>query len=170
MSLMSFDSATGVAGGSSGGGIFGGLSTPAGFSAASAGVGDIFKGLGSFAEAKDYNEARDISYQDTNLARESMAIQEAQEQRKLFTVTGQQAAAAGGGNLASGGSMGDILRSSIQQGALQHQLIAAQGNINVNNFYQQAQAYAGMSKAANNAGVSGIISGIAGIAGGFLGL
>ncbi len=124
------------------------------------GIGDIFGAIGDFAEASDYNKAADIANQNAMLAAESGRIQQSQEARKAFQVTGQQGAAEGAANLSATGSNLDVLRSSVQQSGLQHQLIGLRAGIEAGSFKQQAQAYKGQANAASIAGVGGIANGI----------
>ncbi len=126
----------------------------------SAGVGSIFGAIGDFAEAGDYSKAASLANQNAALALESGRIQQAQEARKVFQVTGQEAAATGASGFASGGSALDVLRSTVQQGGLQHQIIGLQAGIQAGSFQQQAAAYQGQAKAAKAAGVGGIVGGI----------
>lgn len=167
-------SSVGTSGG--GGSTFGSFSAGNPFSSGSAfggltgGISSIFSGIGDLAEASDYGKAAQIAMQNAALAKESGQIQETQEARKVFQITGQQSAAAGAGNLGPGGSMGDVLRSSLIQGGLQHQLIGLQAGIEANSFKQQATAYEGQASAAKAAGAGGILGGVLGIAGSFFGL
>lgn len=146
------------------------FSSPSAFSSLTGGVSSIFSGIGDLAEASDYSKAAKLADQNAQITEESTRIQQSQEQRKLFMVTGQQSAAFAGGNLAPSGSAQDVLRSSLQQSALQHQLIGLQGAVSANSFKEQATAYEGQAKAATAAGAGGIVSGILGGIGSFFGV
>lgn len=124
------------------------------------GIGDIFKGIGDFAEASDYDKAAALANQNASLALQSGKIQQAQEQRKLFQVTGQESAATGGGNFAAGGSALDVVRNSLQQSGLQHQIIGLQADVEANSFTQQAEAYKGQANSAQLAGVGSFVNSI----------
>lgn len=124
------------------------------------GIGDIFSAIGDFAEASDYDKAATIANQNAAITLQSTKIQEAQEQRQLYRVTGQEAAAAGGANLEGGGSMGAVVRNSVQQSGLQHQLIGLQGAVEANSFKQQAAAYQGQANSANIAGTGSIANSV----------
>lgn len=126
---------------------------------------DIFGAIGDFSEANDYNTAAKIATQDAALAEESGRIQQTQLSRKVFQTTGQEAAATGAGNFASSGSALDVLRSTVQQGGLQHQIIGLQAGIQADSFRQQAEAYKGQAASAQAAGAGGLVNGILGIFG-----
>lgn len=64
-----------------------------------------------------------------------------------MAVRGEKAAAAGSG-LTSGGTAGDILRNSAQQGALNQAITKSQGQITVAGYEEQAQSYTAMQNAA----------------------
>ena len=136
------------------------------FSDLGSGISDIFGGVGDAAEAKAYSEAATIAGQNAKLAASATAIQETQTQRQIFQTIGAQKAAVGGAGLAESGSAQDLLRSSVQQGNLQTQLVRTQGMINVNSYEQEAAAYTGMSKAATAASTGGFLGGALGILGG----
>lgn len=149
-----------------GGGLF---SSPSAFGSFTGGISSIFSGLGQFKEAGAYEKAADIANKNARVAAQTMRVQEAQSARKLYQVTGQQAAAYGSASL-TGGTATDVLRDTVRQGALQHQVTGLQGSLQRNSFLEQAQAYDMQAKAARLAGIGGIVGGIFGIAGGFLGL
>lgn len=124
------------------------------------GISDIFGAIGDFAEASAYKKAAKIAEQNAFLAKESGRIQQAQEARKLYEVTGQEAAATGASGFAAGGSNLDVVRGSLQQSGLQHQLIGLQAGIQEGSFKQQAAAYQGQAQAASAAGMGGIFGGL----------
>ena len=85
-------------------------------------------------------------------------------------------AATGGAGL-EGGSAGDLMRSSMQQGALANQLIKTQGNIQENAYQEQVVGYQGMQASSNAAGNAALqnaqaaqTTGVFGLAGGVLGV
>lgn len=121
-------------------------------------VSSIFGGIGDLDEASAYGKAGAIERQNAQIAAATGRIQTIQADRQIYqTIGGQQADVAGAG-LASSGSALDLLRSSMQQGALTKQLIANQTGLSVNSYTAEADSYEGRQAAAQ-----------AGAAGGFLG-
>lgn len=104
---------------------------------------------GDLAESAAYTKAATLAEQNKAITAESTNLQEYTAQRQLGQVIGSQQAAAAANGLTGGGSASDILRSSRQQGALQQQVIGAQGLINENAYEASAASYTGMAKAAN---------------------
>jgi len=145
-------------------------SSPQAFSGLTGGISSIFSGIGDEAEASDYSKAATIADQNAAIAAQSTQIQQNQEQRKLFSVTGQEAGATAGGGLAAGGSALDVVRNSVQQSGIQHQIIGLQGAVEENSFKEQATAYQGQASAASAAGAGGFASGILGIVGSAFGV
>lgn len=128
------------------------------FSGFGAGVNDLFAAEGSelaaggdFAAAQSYERARGISLQNEQIAGAATVIQESQLQRKIAETVGTQKAATAGANL-EGGSAGDLMRMSLQQGALAKTLVQEQGQITRNSYAQQAEAYDAMATSAVAAG------------------
>lgn len=128
---------------------------------------------GDWQASVDYLKAKQIAEQNEAIAQTSGDIQVMQQNRKNSMAIGTQEATVAGNNL-EGGSAGDLLRMSLQQGALAKAVIESQTAINVNSYKQSAQAYQTMSdqalaagNAANAAAAgkenAGIFSGIAGI-------
>lgn len=128
---------------------------------------------GEFQAAGFYTQAANIAKTNIKYAEQSTDIQLAQLNRKIEQTIGTQTADIGAANL-SGGSAGDILRDSLQQGGLARAVVSIQGQIQENAYAQQASAYNAMSAAATAAGnaaeassegqlFGGILSGIGGI-------
>jgi hypothetical protein len=125
------------------------------------GVSDLFgaqaskiTAQGDWAAAQSYTAAAGIARKNESLTNLSTEIQEAQTNRKVLQTIGGQTAAEGAANVGQGGSAGDLLRESMQQGALAKTLVQTQGAIKANAFEEQALAYTSMStaaKAASNA-------------------
>lgn len=130
------------------------------FDFAGSAISDLFGAAGDASEAKAYGQASAFAKQNAQVSAESTALQQYQAQRQVYQITGAGQAAAAGNGLTGGGSAQDILRSSVQQGALQKQVIANQGIINENSYLEQADQYTGMQKAAKSAQGSGIFGGI----------
>jgi hypothetical protein len=118
------------------------------------GVQDLFTAQGDRAAAAGYQQAAQ-SYQtaagiataNIGIEQNSVAIQQAQLDRKIEMTTGSATAAEGAANV-SGGSAGDIMRMSMQQGALAKGIVSTQGQIQENAFAEQATAYQAMSASA----------------------
>ena len=130
------------------------------FSGISAGIGDIFGGIGDLSEAAAYGQAAKIAQQNATLSVESGAIQQLQASRKIYQTVSAQGAQVAGAGLKQAGSAGDLYRASVSQGALTKQLIGLQTGINANSFQQEAAAYKGMQGAAQASGIGGILGGI----------
>lgn len=140
------------------------------------GISSIFGGIASEETAagfKDaaaaYGKAATIAGQNANLTTFATQIQEAQTQRKVEQATGAETADVAGANLA-GGTAGDLMRSSIQQGALAKSIVQTQGAITKNSFTQQAEAYDAMQSEASAAASAASTSAIGSFIGGALGI
>lgn len=145
-------------GGSSGGGLFGSHSAGEDLGFAGGAVKDIFGGIGSLQEAKGYEKAAKIEESNAQLAGASEQLQLFQTQRQFERAQGATQAGLAGAGLAASGSALDVLRMGAEQGALQKQIVSTQGQIQIQNFEQQAEADKALASAAK-----------AGAAGGFLG-
>lgn len=119
--------------------------------------------------ASAYRKAEHIAEQNAELTGVSTQIQEAQLHRKVEQTIGAETADVAAANLA-GGTAGDLMRSSLQQGALANAVVAAQGGVNRNAFEQQATAYEGMAESADAAANAADKSSMGGLLGGALGL
>lgn len=136
-------------------------------------VGDIFGGIGGLDEAAAYGKAAKIAASNAQLTGVSTRIQEKQVERQAYQVIGAgqaQVAESFAGNNGTGGSAGDIFRSSSQQAALAKGLTNIQGQITQAGFEAQAAAYQGQAAAAKAQGIGGIFGGILGIAGAIFGI
>ncbi len=125
----------------------------------STGVGDIFGGIGDLAEASDYGQAATLEETNVALEKQSVAIQQAQLGRSIYQNEGAQREAAAANGLTTGGSAGDIFRSSVTQGALAHQLVGRNGLLQENSFQAQADAYKGMQSSLTSSAFGSFISG-----------
>lgn len=152
-------------------------------------VGDLYTQNAYYQAAQGYTQAGNMENQaaglfDQNAAiyKASGGIQLAQARRQLYQSESKTTAEAGGAGVGAGGSMGDVLRGSASQGALQQALIGTQTEINVNTAQEQAigarasaeAMYSESSQATamgNAAGAQSgfnMLSGIASIGGGLL--
>lgn len=139
-----------------------------GFGDIGSAVKDIFGGIGQLKAAGSYEEGASIARQSARETEWSTAIQQVKLDREIFkTVSGQAADVAGAG-FTAGGSAGDLLRDSVSQGALAHQLTQVQGDINAEAYKAQAVALQGQADASKATAtgdfIGGAINAIAGIA------
>lgn len=108
-------------------------------------IGDIFGAIGAAEEATAYDQAASYATQSAQIEKESTAIQQTQLSRVIYQTLGAQRADQAAGGFTSGGSAGDVYRSSVSQGSLAHQLVAQQGAINRNSYLAAASQYKGMA-------------------------
>lgn len=132
---------------------------------------------GEFAAAVSYANAADIAEQNKKITENATQVQEIQQQRKNELTEGSITANVGANGGTGGGSAGDLMRMSIQQGALAKSVISQQGAINENTYEQQAQGLYAQEAAATAAGNAELAAsegqmwgGILKIGGGILGL
>lgn len=133
-------------------------------------VSDIFGAIGSSDAASAYGTASNIATKNAALTEISGQIQQQQEGIAITkALGGEQASTSGAGFNNSGGTPTDLLRASVQQGALSKQLISNQTQITALGYEQQAAAYKGQEKAANTAAAGQGLGGILGIASSVIG-
>lgn len=118
-------------------------------------VSDIFGSFGSKKMAEGdrlaagmYGRAAGISRQNETLQKFATGIEETQQAREAFKVIGKQIAGVAGAGFESSGSALDLLRSSSSQAAVANQLVATQGQIQMNTYEEQAIGYDAMQQAA----------------------
>ena len=120
-------------------------------------VDDLFGMFGSKKAASSYDKAASIAEGEKAITLRSGAIQQQQEDQSIIQAIGGEQASVAGAGFTQGGSAGDLMRMSVQKGALNKQLLANQTEITAQGFEQQAQAYHGQEEAANvKAGGQGI--------------
>lgn len=129
---------------------------------------DIFGAVGDLKEAQAYGLAAKYASQNAQISVASTNIQETQASRKIFQTLGAQSAEVASAGFASGGTNGDLARSSIAQGSLTKSLISEQGLITRNSYEEESARYKGMQSAAKAAATGGFLSGIFKVAGAFL--
>lgn len=124
-----------------------------------AGVNDLFQAeadkaqqKGDYAAAGSYGYAAFLEEQNKGLSQLSTKIQTAQLNRKINQTIGAEKATAGAANVSPGGSFGDIMRDSLNQGALARTLVQTQGAIEANAYEAQATGYRAMAASAQAAG------------------
>lgn len=138
----------------------------AGIGALGGAVQDLFAGFGSLDSSKgsqltadallkagasyklaqrSYIRAEGIATHDAAISRQITRIQEQQNNRQVYQSESATQSEVAGAGFAAGGSGGDILRSSAQQGALAAHLIQLQGRETATAYVEQAQAYKGQA-------------------------
>ena len=125
------------------GGSFG-----AGFGDIGSAVSDIFGAMGAQQEGQAFGQAAQLAGENAQIAKSSEEVQLAQSQRKAYQAESGVGAGAGAGGFQLSGSSAGILRMNAEQGALSKQLVQAQGQININSYTAQQQAYLGQQQAA----------------------
>lgn len=118
----------------------------------SGGVSDLFSSAGSFQSSAAYGNAKNIATSNAALTLRSGDIQQQQESIAIVKAIGGETASTAGAGFTGSGSAGDLMRASIQQGALSKQLIANQTEITSQGFEEQAAAYKGQQQAAQSQG------------------
>jgi len=127
------------------------------FGGMGSGLAGIYSAQGSRNMASAYNQAALYAEQNAIIAKTSEAIQNRQNDRKIFQViSGQQADIAGAG-MANSGSARMLLMDSAEQGGLAHATVAAQGQIEQQSYAQQADMYRKMAKSAKTSATGSII-------------
>lgn len=99
------------------------------------------KAQGDLAEASNYDIAAQLAKANAAYTQQSTALQEYQVGRQVTQTIGSQQAAVAASGFSSGGSAGDLLRSSASQGALAKATLAQQGVITEAGYNEQAQSY-----------------------------
>lgn len=152
------------------------------FSSIGGAVSDLFsadalrtKAAGSRIEAQEYDLAGQLSLQNKQFTETSTAIKDMQAERGIEKTLGQQQADVAASGFTAGGSALDILRDSASQGALTRAVLGQQGLIEEAGYQEQSQSYQLMAsasrmaadadeRAADNAGITAAIKGVAAIA------
>ncbi len=116
-------------------------------SAAGGAVADLYaaKAAGHTASeqevaASEFGAAANIAFQNSQEAGAAGKLQQVQNARKVFQVSGAGMAAAGANGERMSGSAMNILRNSHEQGTIASQLIGTQTQIEVNGYINQMQA------------------------------
>lgn len=151
-------------GGSSFGSMFGGGSLSGAINSIGSAVSDLFAAQGDRAEAARYTEAAQLAHEEALFTESATNVQEMQATRQIQQAVGGVEAGYAGGGLSLGGSAGDVLRESAQQGALTTALIQYQGAETQYGYEEQSRSYAQMAQAARRAaGGAGIAAAIQGV-------
>lgn len=133
-------------------------------------VSDLFGAYGSEQAAQAYEKEAQIATQNAEISQTSAAIQEAQETRQITQAIGTEEATTASGGFTMGGNASDLLRQSLQQGALAKSLITQQGAITTLGYEEQAQAAQGKAAASKTQSGGGLFGGLFNIASGILSL
>lgn len=124
------------------------------------GISSIFGGIGDLFAASGYAKAAGLSKKNAEYVKLSTGIQETAATRQNYQVMGATTAAAGANNLSLSGSAMDVLKSNAQQGSLQKNLIALQGEIDMQGWLEKAAMDSAQAAAKTASGIGGIIGGI----------
>lgn len=138
--------------------IFGAPNIGAALSDFGGAVNDLYAAKGAQASAASYGEAANIATTNASIAQNSEQTQQLQIQRQIAKVGGSEEAAFGMGNMADSGSGLDVMRESMEQGAIAKAAGAQQGAIQVQGYQQQAQQYLAMQDAANRSAHGNMIA------------
>jgi hypothetical protein len=125
------------------------------------------KAAGDIAESNNYDIAANLAGANEAFTAQSTRVQEAQQARQVTQAIGGQAAGEAAAGFSSGGSAGDLLRSSASQGALARGVLAQQGVITEAGYTEQQQSFetmaaTGRATAASELDIAGKTDTIAG--------
>lgn len=123
-------------------------------------VSDLFGAYGSEQAAQAYKKEAQIASENAQISETSSQIQQAQEARAVTQAIGTEGASTAAAGFTMGGNASDLMRQSIQQGALAKSLIAQQGAITTLGFEQQAQAAKGKAAASQTQAGGGLFGGL----------
>lgn len=123
-------------------------------------VSDLFGAYGSEQAAQAYEKEAKIATQNAEISQTSTNIQEAQQIRAVTQAIGSEEASTSAAGFTMGGNASDLLRQSIQQGALSKSLIEQQGAITTLGYEAQAQAAQGKAAASKAQAGGGLFGGL----------
>ena len=129
-------------------------------------VSSIFGAIGDEQAAAAYEKEATIAGQNAAISQTSTAIQEAQMARQVTQAVGTQEANIEAGGFTMGGNASDLLRQSLQQGALAKSLVTQQGTLITQGYLEQEQAAQGKASASKTAATGGFLGGALGAIGG----
>ena len=112
---------------------------------------DFLKAEGDVTEGQNYTLAAALAGQNEQFTEQSTAVQELQTQRQIYQPRGTTQAEIAGADLGNSGSALDMMRSNAQQGGLNKQIIAQQGEITEAGYAEQQTAYTNLAGYANYA-------------------
>lgn len=128
-------------------------------------VSSIFGGIGALSEAKGYSAAAQISASNADITKRTTALNLTQANRQLYQAYGTERADTAGAGFQMSGSAIDLMKSSVNQGAITQQIIQNQGEITAQGYEAQASSYQAQSAAAKAKASGGFLSGVLGLAG-----
>lgn len=128
-------------------------------------VSDIFGAVGGLDEASAYKKAAQIDSENAVISQQSTALNEQLASRKIYQSIGTERADTGAAGFQMGGSALDLMRSSVEQGAMTKQIIGAQGEQQALSYQEQAAAHEGQASAAEAKSSGGFLGGLLNIAG-----
>jgi hypothetical protein len=123
-------------------------------------VSDLFGAYGSEQAAAAYTKEAQFAGQNAAISRTSAAIQEAQETRAVTQAVGSESATTSAAGFTMGGNASDLMRQSLQQGALAKSLITQQGTITTLGYEEQQQAAQGKAAASKTQAAGGLFGGL----------
>lgn len=134
-------------------------STGSGIGDIGSAVSDIFGAIGDEQAQSAYEEEATLAGENANISKTSAAIQEAQESRAVTQAIGTEEADTSAAGFTMGGNTSDLLRQSMQQGALAKSLITQQGTITTLGYEEQQQAAQAKANASGTAATGGFVGG-----------
>ncbi|HLW90506.1 MAG TPA: hypothetical protein VKS78_04290 [Roseiarcus sp.] len=140
--------------------FLGGGSISGGINDVGGAVADLFSSEGDKAEAGNYERAAMLARQEAQFTKSSVNVQDIMATRQITQALGQEQAGYAASGLTGGGSAGDVLRASAQQGALTKGLIQYQGAETEYGLNEQAASYDAMAEAAKKASEGGIFGAV----------
>lgn len=123
-------------------------------------VSDLFGAYGSEQAAQAYQKEAQIAFENANISKTSAAIQEAQTARQVTQAIGTEQATTSAAGFTMGGNASDLMRQSLQQGALAKSLITQQGAITTAGYEEQGQAAQGKAAASKTQAAGGLFGGL----------
>lgn len=123
-------------------------------------VSSLFSSEGSSAAAEGYDKAAKIADTNADIAKTSYQLQQTQAARQFQQTLGSQKAEVASAGFRSSGSALNLMADSASQGAITQAMIGVNGQIQVNGYQQQAQAYEGEEAAAKSASSGGLLGGL----------
>ena len=128
-------------------------------------VSGLFSSIGDMQAANEYSTEATIEGQNATIATASGKIQGQMTQRNITLATGTEEATTAAGGFSNSGSGGDLMRASLEQGALAKSLVANQSAITVLGYQEKQAAAKAQEKAANTKAIGGIIGSVASLFG-----
>ena len=128
-------------------------------------VNGLFGAYGDFQAASAYGKEATIAGENATIAEASGVIQKQQTERNITLAAGAEEAGTASAGFSNSGSAGDLMRASLEQGALAKNLVANQSAITVRGYQEQQAAANGQEQAQQVKGAGGIVTGVLGLFG-----